>query len=462
MRVPSIYSQLAGAPSDAVLLELPTGWRNGARVLGKSDVLIMMQEWYQTDHGLRRLGGNTSRNPAYKFQYFTQAPILGNLIGLMNADRPHLAQEIDGQLDAIIAHDRPLAASVLDFLGIEFLIVHVDKSPPALLKYIEEVLPVTQIEEWQGSNWMGTPSTIRLYRAVHAFDTVKSRSLPLDNELASLYLGEGWSALPGQGGTRYATRPNPVLLLDLEEDGGRVTLEWSTPIDGLRARLNGEPLSVYVDSTNAQQTIIDVPPGIADQPVDRLELDLDVTPIDIRNLVEPPDASGWPIGETGAFLPGNSALSAQSAGEEVGNFAHILLNGVDVAANLRGYNLAAIDSNGNLLDAATFDTFASVEASSAMASWLRQWPAGTIVAGAVADEASLHLTEEVARSLMGVGVAGDLRDRFRWSHAFVGVVGAPPATAAESLDLLAPARVAVGPAADGPVVYGGLQTIQID
>jgi hypothetical protein len=34
----------------------------------------MMQQWYQSEHGQRRLGGNTSRNPAYKFQYFTDAP----------------------------------------------------------------------------------------------------------------------------------------------------------------------------------------------------------------------------------------------------------------------------------------------------------------------------------------------------------------------------------------------------
>lgn len=38
-----------------------------------------------------RLGGNTSRNPAYKFQYFSEAPLLGDLIALMNADQAHIA-----------------------------------------------------------------------------------------------------------------------------------------------------------------------------------------------------------------------------------------------------------------------------------------------------------------------------------------------------------------------------------
>ena len=89
-RIPSVYQRLAAETGDFTVLELPTGWRNGARVLGKSDVLIMMQQWYQTAHGKRRLGGNTSRNPAYKFQYFSETPLLADLIALMNADRSHL------------------------------------------------------------------------------------------------------------------------------------------------------------------------------------------------------------------------------------------------------------------------------------------------------------------------------------------------------------------------------------
>src|SRR5690606_28597567 len=50
-RIPGIYARIATEPGDFAVLELPTGWRNGARVLGKSDLLIMMQQWYQTEHG---------------------------------------------------------------------------------------------------------------------------------------------------------------------------------------------------------------------------------------------------------------------------------------------------------------------------------------------------------------------------------------------------------------------------
>src|SRR5690606_15583026 len=134
------------------LLELPTGWRNGARVLGRSHELIMMQQWYQTLHGKRRLGGNTSRNPAYKFQYFTEAPLIGDLISLMvnEGEPPYRAPVIDNELAAMIARNQPLAGEILADLGVRFVTVDVERSSPALLRFVEEALPLTLVEEWQG------------------------------------------------------------------------------------------------------------------------------------------------------------------------------------------------------------------------------------------------------------------------------------------------------------------------
>jgi hypothetical protein len=230
-RVPSIYQTLARQPGDLALLELPTGWRNGARVLGKSDELIMMQQWYQTVHGKRRLGGNTSRNPPYKFQYFTDAPLIGDLIALMNADLSYMTPTIEAEYSQIVQRNRPIAGHVLHDLGIGFVTVHVEKSPPALLRLIDEVLPVTLIEEWQGADWAGQPSTIRLYRVNAA--TVTNREINLATEQGTLYLAEGWSSLtPENAQIRYATRTSADLLLNLPEDGGRLELELFGPATG--------------------------------------------------------------------------------------------------------------------------------------------------------------------------------------------------------------------------------------
>ncbi|MCB0039224.1 MAG: hypothetical protein KDE23_06050, partial [Caldilinea sp.] len=207
-RIPGIYARLAAEPGDFAVLELPTGWRNGARVLGKSDLLIMMQQWYQTEHGKRRLGGNTSRNPEYKFQYFTQAPLLGDLIALMNADRPHIGAVIDERYPDLVAAARPAAGQILHDLGVRYVLMHEEKSPPQLLRFVEDALPLREVERWQGTDWSGAPATIVLY-AVEEVPRQAVRTLSLVDDTSSLYLGEGWSSLPTADGVRYATRSNP-------------------------------------------------------------------------------------------------------------------------------------------------------------------------------------------------------------------------------------------------------------
>jgi hypothetical protein len=464
-RVPPIYERLAQEPGDFAVLELPTGWRNGARVLGRSDVLIMMQQWYQTAHGKRRLGGNTSRNPEYKFQYFTAAPLLGDLIALINADRPHLAAEIEARWDELAARARALAPIVLRELGVRYVLVHVEKSPPALLRFVAEALPVGLLDEWQGADWTGAPSTIRLYQVVDsATDPTDqslnpSRTIDLAGPLAPLYLGEGWSTLSAAG-ARQAVRATPALLLDLPAAGSTVRLAGSRLQNLNRATINGIP--ALVEQRSGDQAVLAVPAGAADQPVDRVELQFTGTPEPAVTVVTPPTGQGWPIGATGSFLAPAAAVVVRSAGEEVGDFAHIYVNGVDVAPNQRGYNLVALDAAGAVLDTAVFDVLGDPRASAALATWLARWPAGTIVAGAVADEASVNLGQDAVDALRAAGVAGDLRNRFRTSHAFVGVVGAAPGTAAEAMSLLEPATIAVGSPVDAPVVYGALREITVE
>ena len=456
-RIPGIYARLAAEPGDFAVLELPTGWRNGARVLGKSDLLIMMQQWYQTEHGKRRLGGNTSRNPEYKFQYFTQAPLLGDLIALMNADRPHIGAVIDERYPDLVAAARPAAGQILHDLGVRYVLMHEEKSPPQLLRFVEDALPLREVERWQGTDWSGAPATIVLY-AVEEVPRQAVRTLSLVDDTSSLYLGEGWSSLPTADGVRYATRPNPVLLLDLPEKGGELTLDWVAPVQEITIAVNGRELDSR--TPGAGQTVVSIPPGVATDPVDRVEVRIRGEPMTAGQIASPA-AEDWPVGTTGATLPAASWVVVRSAGEETGDFAHIFVNGQDIAQNERGYNLAAISPAGDLLVSAVFDTSGDDAASGALAGWLEQWPPGTIIAGAVADEASLKLGEEAVAALQRAGVSTDLRGRLRWGHAFVGAVGAEPGAAVETSDLLHPVAAAVGSPVDGAEVFGGLRSVTI-
>lgn len=473
-RVPQIYRRLAQEPGDFAILELPTGWRNGARVLGRSDVLIMMQQWYQTVHGKRRLGGNTSRNPAYKFQYFTEAPLLGDLIQVMNADRPHLAPVVQEQWDRMVARNRAWAQTVLDFLDVRYVLLHVDRSPPALVRFVEEVLPVALVETWQGPDWTGAPSTIRLYRVL-AEDPTRSpqparvQEIQPATEFGRLYLAEGWSRFGLQERVRYATRARPELLLDLPSAGGTLTLTVYGPAALVDLQLNGVRLPWAAQAAQGERQVIraQIPPGVATRPVDRLTLAFQDLRAHPTWMDLPTRGRSHPIGETGVALPPLHAVVALSAGEEVGNFAHLYVTndrmaGVDVALGRRGYNLVALDEQTQVLDRAVFDTHGDPQASAALAKWIRGWPPGTIIAGAVQDEASFRLDEEAVQALQELGVATDLRGRFRWAHAFVGVVGAAPGTALEETSLLRPAAAVVGLPIDSPSITGGIGRIRFE
>jgi hypothetical protein len=93
---------------------------------------------------------------------------------------------------------------------------------------------------------------------------------------------------------------------------------------------------------------------------------------------------------------------------------------------------------------ARFDTHLDEGASRAMADWMASIPKGHIVAVAVRDEASRLLSEEAVQALRTIGAEGDLREKFRWGQAIIGVKGAQPGQAMESLEALRPAVVYVG------------------
>jgi len=470
-RIPAIYEHIAKYPGNGALLELPTGWRNGARVVGKLDALIMMQQWYQTAHGKRRLGGNTSRNPAYKFQYFIDAPLIGDLILLMNGDRDHLEPVIEAQLPELIQRNQPIAPQVLRHLGIELVTVHVEKSPPALLHFIEEALPLIQLDEWQGPDWTGAPSTIRLYQVENDTHKQSSQEIIFADPMAKLSLDQGWTALSDE--MHYATQPQPQLLLDLPIQTSTVALQLWSPSDTVAVWLNGEKLVQAEIShalpTNGEWITATIPLGSAAPLIDELKFDFGNQWATPSRLV-PPHPSGWPIGESGITLAPGTAIVVRSAGDEVGTFAQIYVTSKsagsaapltqDWSLNQRGYNLVALNQQAQLLGRANFDT--NADANAPLAQWLDQWPAGTIIVGAVDDEASYNLTEETVNALMMLGVRTDLREKFRWSHAFIGAIGAPANSALEDVSLLRPATVFVGATVDGTKLYGGVQAIIFD
>jgi hypothetical protein len=155
------------------------------------------------------------------------------------------------------------------------------------------------------------------------------------------------------------------------------------------------------------------------------------------------------IGRTGIESPVNLVVS--SAGKEVGDFGLVYVDGKQVSPNRRGYNVVVLDSkSGAVEQTACFDTHLDPEAGLALAAFLNGVPSGHIVAVAVGDEASRLLGQEAVDALRGIGVTGDLRGRFRWGQAIIGVRGAVPGTALEAMDWMRPVHLAVGDGATEP------------
>jgi hypothetical protein len=168
------------------------------------------------------------------------------------------------------------------------------------------------------------------------------------------------------------------------------------------------------------------------------------------------------IGDTGAESPVN--LVVESAGEEIGDFGHIYVDGQGISPNGRGYNVAIIHPvTGEVEEVAVFDTHLDDGASQALAAFLGRVPEGHIVAVAAADEVSRLLGQEAVDALRGIGATYDLQTKFRWGHAIIGVQGASPGSALEATDWIRPVRVVAGEGATesrlaalfGPIVFKG-------
>jgi hypothetical protein len=356
---------------------------------------MMFAQWYQTKHQRPILGGNTSRNPELKFQYFTEAPVINSII----------AVETGHKLDeAVIASDKLIAPDVLRFFGTRYVVWHSPRQEQnrAALEharaYIENVLPVTKFYDATDD----TGQTIA-YR-VNELPPFNQTVIRPNDPLARLNFAEGWGVIGDY--PLWATRRESKLFVR-KDDSSNIAISFRafTPVEKqfVTVIVNGR-----VVGTLAMQK---------DWGGYSLQVPLDKWQIGINEIVLQFDRL-----EPITSLDALASIVAYSAGSEVGDFAHIYINGVDAAQNKRGYNIVVIDlTSGKVESSEAYDTFASAEESVRMAHFINAIPNGKIVAVAVRDEASRNLTEEAVISLRSIGARLDLRGKFRWSYAIIGV-----------------------------------------
>ena len=449
LRVPAIYTRVAAEPGDFALLELPPGWRNGARVAGKQDVVIMSQLWNQTAHGKRVLGGNTSRNPEFKFQYFSEDPTLARLIALTNAaDLPDQHGALREALAAspVTAEDRGAARELAAFLNLRYVMVHRDKLPAETEAALRELLPVELVSE---------EGNLALYRITEPL--APPRSFVVGTDQGRMALAEGWSRRrPARDWRRMEAHRRFLpsgsetrLLLPLGREAGQIRLHgWSfAPDQQVTLEVDGREADVQLLPEAPTWLTFDFPADPDRPPLSDVRLRFAQT-VSYREWAQRLD--GVPV-----------SLLVRSAGQETGDFGHIYADGVERSLNRRGYNLVAVSPDGRVLDSANFDTHADPAANTRLAEWVAALPRGTRVAGAARDEASLSLTQEGVDALRSLGVGGDLRGHFRWGHAFIGQKGDAAGTAREGMDGVRPVQLSLGLPLSAPEVAAAVDAVEV-
>lgn len=466
MRLPQIYQTIGREAGDEPILQLPLSWRNSFRFIpdrfvGQPPTAVMFQQFYQTAHQRPILSGNTSRNPEFKFGYFIQAPIIRTIIDLEEG-RPVSAEQI--------AADKAIAPQVLRFFGFRYVVVHPPLVGSSTEDYIRTIFPLQPMPADNG---------LSAYRVqIPTLGTMESARTDLGSDLGRLYCGEGWGepeATSSGADYLWVQRQGARLFLPLSGTGERrLSIRAFSPDAGRRLTvwLNGAAVATVTLEQGWQEYAVTLPgarlhPGLNEVNFhfDRL-LPLAMVFAAGSTWGEEAPAVGHTIGQTGVSAPVN--IVVRSAGLEAGGdfgFAHIYVNGRDVSPHRRGYNLAVIDPQSGRVEATGhFDTFdpASTQASIALMDFIRAVPTGHIVTAAVADEASNNLTEGAVDALRSIGVATDLRGRFRSGHAVIGVKGAAPGQALEASGRERPVSVWLGANVDTATVGVAVDWVKVE
>ena len=373
------------------------------------------------------LGGNTSRNPPIKFDYFARLPLV-----------QALTQQEFGQVPPAdtLAAARAQVNDLITLWGVRYLM---------LLPPVPGRLPYA--DTWQASQQLALDliphsaepiiddSNIRIY----AVEPGSPLPLNLDfgaphggSASTDAWRGDGWSSdeadVGGASGVWAASRD--ALLLFRSEDASPHQLTFRTspftwegaPAQTLQLELNGDKVAEIVLAGGWQEYSFQIAPQAG---MNRLWLHF--------SRADSPRAmlSQAMVGATGVQSPVN--IEVHAFDEAFITFYDA--NGAATPASFgrRGYNVTVLDpENGAVLDMQGFDTVANAYEVARMGAYLDQLPAGRLVILATRQGAGDFISPDLVSALRRLGSAvatpGDIAGQ---AHALTGIVGAAPGAAAE-------------------------------
>lgn len=421
-RVPTVYTQIGAEPEMFTLMQLPLGWRNSYGMLGAEQTQL---QYYQSVHHRPILGGNTSRNPSFKFDYYANIPLFAALIGV------ETYQPVG---ETILTQARQQAPELLALYNIKYLVIHepVPFRPPYKDTFTATRTLALDLIPHQAEPVYQSPGVQAF--AVQPASIPDSLRIDLGDWTGDPYRGEGWAGNEEifAATANWATANGAELFFPVQGPGERrLTLQLAPfsypgmPEQQVHFSLNEQVINSSASLHEGWQTYeLRLPEEVLRQGLNRLTLHF-------SHLAQPrqvlPAQSA--IGQTGVSTPIDLELNSGAS------FAFITAGfgdeAVDLSSHRRGVNLAILHpASGALLSMKGFDTAANEFEAATLSQYIATIPAGHIVLVATQGlEATAFFNDETWAALQTLGLPPEaLVPPF----SAIGIKGAPPGSALQA------------------------------
>jgi hypothetical protein len=399
-RIPEVYTQIGMEPDNFTLMQLPLGWRNSYGTLGAERTQL---QYYQSAHHHPMLGGNTSRNPAFKFDYYANIPLFKALA------ETELYQSVD---ETTLQRARLQAPDLMALYNIKYLVIH-DPIPyrkpyedtfTATRQLALDLIPHQAEPVYQGQG-------VQTF-ALQQNDVPDPLILDFGDWSSDPYRGEGWSGNEEIFAARanWATATEATVFFPVRGSGNRqLSLQIAPfthpgmPEQAVSFTLNGTLLANNFSLREGWQTLE------ITLPETNLVTGLNQLTLHFTHTAQPRQVlpSTRLIGQTGLETPVD--LEANSGND----FAFMTVGfgaaAIDASAHRRGVNVAVVHpQSGQVTAVKGFDTAANSFEAAALARFIAEIPAGQIVLLASQGlDAAAYFTDDTLAGLQSLGLAVD-------------------------------------------------------
>lgn len=430
-RVPAVYDQIAADPRPISVMHVPLGWRNSFGIFGPEETRL---QYYQHVHQKPMLGGNISRAPDFKLNYFKRIPFFQVMEAVQRGWEvdPALLEQAQAQADELM---------YLYNTGYVLLMPPIPQRLPyadnweAAWDFTKTTLPLEDTPFWTGDG-------IEAYRVIQPAGSDSYR-LDLGEPGTFPYRAEGWDEAEADHiydvSATWATGPTSRALLPLRDVDPAATYQVriqahpftypGSPEQMVTLRVNEQQLPSQTLGNGWQTLAWEIPGDMLTSGINRLEFiwGWRASPRDVVG-------GNRTIGTTGVQLPVDADLKAFADGGFMALFDDTGTQ-IDASAGRLGINVTILNpATGDVLDQVGFDTTANQYESEALATYLGGIEPGQIVLVTSYGPAWANIGEDAVAALGGIG-ADVTRDQLQDHYlAVIGVQGAAPGSAAQAID----------------------------